>query len=411
MTLRLTRRAALLGLAGAVSLGRSSLALAAAPTDRRLVVILLRGALDGLSAIPPYGDASLAALRPDLLLPQPGAEPGTKPGTQAALLDLGGFFGLHPALAGMHRLYQANQALLVHAVAGNWRIRSHFEAQDCMESGADHRLDSGWLNRVAGELRQRADHRAPGPQIHRPMGEAIAFSPGLPLLLRGPAQAGSWLPDLAQNPSPEFYRHIAELSHDDTLLGPAIAEGLRERGFADSVMSGSTPLRGYSFATLAAAAGKLLATADGPRLAALEITGWDTHSGQLPRLVAPLRALDAGLTALHDNLGPAWASTAVLVMTEFGRTVRSNGTTGTDHGTATVSFLLGGRVAGGNIRADWPGLKPAQLFENRDLAPTTDLRAVAKGVLAEHLGLPRPALERIFPNSRLAAPTSGLLHA
>lgn len=401
---KLTRRAALLGLAGAVSLGRASLALAAAPTQKRFVVVLLRGALDGLSAVVPYGDADLAALRGELVPPAPGRPADAKTG--AALLDLGGFYGLHPALGGLHAMYRRNQALPVHAVAGNWRIRSHFVAQDCMESGTDHRLDSGWLNRVAGEL-----HAAAPGSRSAPMGEAVSFSVGLPLLLRGATAVGTWLPRLPLQPDPDFYRHVAELNHADPLLGPAVAEALSERGFSDAAMAGERVPRGFAFATLAGAAGTLMANADGPRLAALEIGGWDTHAAQTRRLAAPLKALDDGLVALQHGLGAAWRHTAVLVMTEFGRTVRSNGTDGTDHGTATVAFLLGGAVAGGRVRADWPGLKPAQLFENRDLAPTTDLRAVAKGVLAGHLGLGDAALARVFPDSRVAAPVGGLVHA
>jgi uncharacterized protein (DUF1501 family) len=396
----LTRRATLLGLAGAITLGRASLALADAPTERRFVVVLLRGALDGLSAVVPYGDPGLATLRAALLPPQPGG--ARDPKTGDALLDLGGFYGLHPSLAGLHGLYRAGQLLPVHAVAGNWRMRSHFEAQDCMESGADHRMDSGWLNRVAGRL---------PPSGPSPMGEAVAFSPGLPLLLRGAARVGTWLPEMALHPDPALYRAIADMSHGDRLLGPAIAEGLRERGFTDIAMADGPKPRGFGFATLASAAGRLLATRDGPRLAALELTGWDTHVRQSPSLAGPLATLDHGLMALKAELGDAWADTAVLVMTEFGRTARVNGTGGTDHGTGTIAFLLGGRVAGGRVRANWPGLKPASLFENRDLAPTTDLRALAKGVLASHLGLDTAALGKVFPNSAAAPALTGLIKA
>ena len=397
-SLRITRRAALLGLVGAVTLGRASLALAAAPTERRLVVVLLRGALDGMSAVVPYGDPHLAGLRGALLPPQPG-------GATGALLDLGGFYGLHPALAGLHGLYRQNQLLMVHAVAGNWRMRSHFEAQDCMESGADHRLDSGWLNRAAGLLQAGGGRPAPA------MGAAVAFSPGLPLLLRGPTRVGSWLPDMAMHPDASLYRSIADMSHADPLLGPAITEGLRERGFSDAALAGGPPPRGFGFTTLANAAGRLLAAADGPRLAALEVGGWDTHAAQANRLAYPMRELDEGLMALKAGLGDAWAQTAMLVMTEFGRTVRINGTNGTDHGTGTVAFLLGGAVAGGRVRADRPGLAPNRLFENRDLAPPTDLRALAKGVLAAHRGMGAAALARVFPDSAAATPLPHLLHA
>jgi uncharacterized protein (DUF1501 family) len=243
------------------------------------------------------------------------------------------------------------------------------------------------------------------------MGAAVAFSPGLPLLLRGATRVGTWLPDISVHPDVALYRAIADMSHDDKLLGPAITAGLRERGFSDTAMAGAPRLRGFGFTTLASAAGKLLAAPGGPRLAALEVGGWDTHVRQTRQLATALGTLDAGMMALKDGLGDAWADTAVLVITEFGRTARINGTQGTDHGTGTIAFLLGGSVGGGRVLANWPGLKPSNLFENRDLAPTTDLRAVAKGVLVAHLGLTPAALAKVFPDSADAAPLAGLIRA
>ena len=382
--LRLTRRAALLGLGGAISLGRASLALAAAPTDRRFVVILLRGALDGMAAVVPYGDASLATWRPGLLTGRPGQAGGP--------LDLGGFYGLHPALAGMHGLYAAGEFLPVHAIAGAWRVRSHFEAQDYLESGSDRRMTSGWLNRTVAAL--------PAPAAERPMGGALAVGLSVPLLLRGPAEVANWAPHAFAQPAPHLYSAIAALNRHDPVTGPAIRQGLRARGYSDSVMAaGAQPKDAFSFHALARFAGRMLRADDGPRIAALELGGWDTHTAQANRLRGPLKQLDDGLVALKTALGPAWSQTAVLAMTEFGRTARVNGTKGTDHGTGTVAFLAGGAVAGGRVEANWPGLGPGQLFENRDLAPTTDLRAVAKGMLASHLGLDASALNRIFPGS------------
>ena len=391
MSPKLTRRSALLGLAGAVSLGRASLALAAAATDRRFAVVILRGALDGLSAVVPYGDRDLAGLRGPLLPLQPGQDGG--------LLDLGGFYGLHPALMHLHELYAANEFLPVHAVAGSYRSRSHFEAQDYMESGADHRLTSGWLNRVAALI--------PATGASEP---ALSVGTSLPLLLRGPTRVGNWLPPLFQEPEPDLYTRIAALHGHDPVTGPAIAEGLKERGFTMAALSGmETPPNRFAFPTLAGTAGKLLAAADGPRLAALEIGGWDTHTAQTNRLNFPLRQLDDGLAALKAGLGDAWRKTAVLVMTEFGRTVRENGTNGTDHGTGTVAFVLGGAVAGGRVQSDWPGLSADRLFEDRDLQPTADLRSVAKGLLAQHLGVDAAGLAKVFPDSRSATPMRGLL--
>ncbi len=392
----LTRRAALLGLATTATLGRSAMALAAAPTEQRFVVVLLRGAMDGLAAVTPYGDPGLPGLRDALLLPEPGREGG--------LRDLGGFFGLHPALAELHGMYRAGEALAVHAAAGAWRSRSHFEAQDYLEFGVDHRMTSGWLNRVAGQI------TPPGAKLGTD--SALAVGNAMPLLLRGPAPAVTWLPQSFQAPEPDLYARIAALHAKDRVTGPAIAAALRERGFSEAVLAGAEkPANRFSFAALAAAAGKLLAAPDGPRLAALEVGGWDTHSLQITRIADPLRQLDAGLAALRTGLGAAWARTAVLVMTEFGRTVRINGTGGSDHGTGTVAFVLGGGVAGGRVLGNWPGLSAGQLFENRDLMPTTDLRSLAKGLLAGHLGLKPAALAQVFPDSAAAPPMPGLLRA
>ena len=391
----LSRRTALLGIATSAAIGRTTLALAAAPGDKRLVVVILRGALDGMAAVVPYGDPGLVALRGEIVPPGPGQTDG--------LLDLGGFFGMHPALTGVHDMYKANEALVVHAVAGPCRVRSHFEAQDYLESGADHRMTSGWLNRVVAAL--------PASVTKRADGDALAIGVPVPLLLRGPAQVANWAPHGFSQPAPDLYATIAALNAGDSVTGPAIAEGLRARGFGASVMGGGEePKEKYAFPALARAAGEMLRAPDGPRIAALEAGGWDTHTAQATRLTGPLKQLDAGMVALKAALGPAWAQTAVLIMTEFGRTARLNGTKGTDHGTGTVAFVLGGAVAGGRVKAAWPGLAASQLYENRDLAPATDLRAVAKGMLAAHMGLNDSALGRVFPGSDSVGAMGGLIH-
>ena len=387
----LTRRGALLGLGAAVSFGRMSLAMAAAPTERRFVVVILRGALDGLAAVTPYGDPALAGLRGELLSAGPG-QPG-------GLLDLGGFYGLHPALTALHGMYAAGELLPVHAVAGPVRTRSHFEAQDLMESGADQRLSSGWLNRAVLGMALRGENGAP-----------LSIGVSLPLLLRGPAPVGSYAPQSFGQPAPDLYARLAALHQRDAVTGPAIRQGLAERGFTGAQLAGGeTGGQKYAFATLAGTAGRLLAAADGPRIAAMELGGWDTHAAQTARLQGPLRQLDEGLAALRLGLGTAWQRTAVLVMTEFGRTVRANGTGGTDHGTGAVAFVAGGAVNGGRVLADWPGLAGNRLLEGRDLQPTLDLRALAKGVLMAHLALDQAALLRAFPGSEGASPVRGLV--
>jgi uncharacterized protein (DUF1501 family) len=389
----ITRRTALLGLTAA-AIGPCRLAFAAANTQKRFVVILLRGALDGVAAVVPHGDPALAQHRGSLIPHPQGPD---------ALLDLGGFYGMHPALAGTHALYASFECLPFHAVAGAWRTRSHFDAQDLLECGAARRLDSGWLNRAVAFLPPRAMAE----------GNAIALGTGIPLLLRGPAVVSTYAPEADDRPHADLYARIATLNAPDQLTGRAIGEGLKARDFADATLGGpGKPPPGQEvFAHFCAAAGRLLAAEGGPRVAALELGGWDTHENQVNKLRAPLRQLDAGLVALKKNLGAAWPETVVLVTTEFGRTVRMNGTAGTDHGTASVCFLLGGRVAGGRVGGTWPGLAPAALFENRDLAPTTDFSGVAKAVLAGHLGLAPAALAKVFPGSEDVAPVQGILRA
>ena len=331
-SMRLSRRQALLGLATSFTLGRASLALAEAPTDKRFVVVILRGALDGLAAVVPYGDPNLVLHRSDLAMPQPGAEGG--------LLDLGGFYGLHPSLAGLHAMYRQNELLPVHAVAGPYRIRSHFEAQDYLEYGADHAMSSGRLNRVAGLM----------PQTRGAADTAFSVGSVVPLLLRGPQPVGSWLPKSFAQPEADLYARLAALHHADPVTGPAITEGLKERGFSTATLAGSDePANRYAFQALCMSAGKLLAAKDGPRLAALEIGGWDTHAAQKNRLDGPLKQLDEGMVALKAALGAEWNKTVVLVMTEFGRTVRANGTGGDRswHGIGCVhSGWWGDRRAG-----------------------------------------------------------------
>ncbi len=392
---KLSRRSALLGLTSAVVLSRASLAMAAAPTDQRLAVVILRGAMDGLSAVVPYGDPDLAKWRPELLPPGLGQAGG--------LLDLGGFYGLHPSLVGMHGLYQAGELLPVHAVAGHYRSRSHFEAQDYLESGSDQRMDSGWLNRVLSLMPNRV---MPGQD------PAVAASVTVPLLLRGPVGVATWAPPTFDPLDADLYLRIVKLNQPDPVTGPALMDAMRQRGFSEKVLASGTPPPGQNaFALLCGSAARLMQAPDGPRVAALELEGWDTHTGQPARIAAALSELDAGLVALKAGLGDVWKQTVVLVVTEFGRTVRADGTLGTDHGTGTAAFIAGGAVAGGRVQANWPGLAQRNLFENRDLQPTADLREIGKGLLMAHLGLDAAALATVFPDSEGVSPMGGLLRS
>lgn len=400
----LTRRLVLSGLgAGALTALAPRLALAAAPTDRRFVLVILRGALDGLAAVPPYGDPAYKRLHGAIAIAEPGQENGA--------LDLGGRFGLHPALAPLHAMYRQGEMLVVHATSGAYRGRSHFDAQDMLESGVavPHGSQDGWLNRALAAL----------PRSQAGARDGLALGQTIPLVMRGKVQVASWAPTDLPAVEPGLMQTVAALYRNDRLLGPALAEGLKGQVFADQVMNegqrmNQPPGPGrQQFLQAASAAGRLMGAEGGARVAVIDIGGWDTHANQggaRGRLALVLGTLAEGMTQLRDGLGPAWSRTVVLIATEFGRTVQVNGTGGTDHGTGGVALLLGGAVAGGRVVADWPGLAPGRLYEGRDLMPTTDLRAVAKAVLIDHLRLPAAAVEQqVFPSSAAVTPLAKLV--
>jgi uncharacterized protein (DUF1501 family) len=391
--MRPTRRDFLAGAVASAPMA-GSVSVRAADTDRRFVLIFLRGAMDGLSVVVPYGDRNLATLRPALVPPDPGRPEG--------LLDLGGFWGLHPALRTMHALYAANHLLPIQCVAGPNRSRSHFEAQDMMEIGAETRMTSGWLNRITALLPAATS-----------CDTAFTMANRLPLILHGPAPVTPWDPFHVRPPvSTGFYENIVAMHASDLPVGPELADGLRERHYVDKVMAGLTyDGVSFGFPRVARATARLLAAPDGPRLAELDLDGWDTHTNQPSRLTHALRNLDEGVAELRVGLASVWDKTTILAMTEFGRTVRVNGDTGTDHGTATAAFMLGGAVNGGHVLADWPGVGRGKLFEDRDLQPTLDIRAVAKGALGPHFGISAAGLATVFPDSDAIAPSRNLLRA
>jgi len=372
--------------------------------DPRLLVIVLRGALDGLAAVAPVGDPDWAGLRGDKALTLEGKTPG---------LALDTMFALNPAMPSLHRLYQAGAATIVHASATPYRERSHFDGQDVLESGLARpgAVSTGWLNRALAALEPtgRAQPR-----------NAFAVGPIAPLVVRGPAPVLSWTPPRLPPASDDTVMRLLELyRHTD----PALARVLEERmGLAAIARAGgmdgqsrpaaAAQVRAF-FAESAGTAARFMARPDGPRVGALAFDGWDTHAneGALDgRLAALLGALDGALAAIETSMGEAWRESVVAVITEFGRTARINGTDGTDHGTGTVAFLVGGALKGGRVLADWPGLKEAHLHEKRDLKPTTDLRAVLKGLLRDHLRVDDTALAgKVFPESSAVKPVAGLL--
>jgi uncharacterized protein (DUF1501 family) len=441
----LSRRQALAGALGVgISvdfLGRKAFAAADGAIDtRKLVVVICRGGMDGLSVAPPVGDPSYASLRSAIAIPGFG-QPG-------GALKLDDTFGLHPALPSVHRLALKGEARIAPAVASPDRARSHFEAQDVLENGATsaYGTDSGWMNRAL---------QAMGP------GKVKAISVGAtaPLILRGGVEAASWSPGPGAGRDPRLPGILQDLYANDPMLSRALASGLATEAMAKvanadatSALSQADDTYGAAIAPASAPAPAMGATAPdmsgaanaggpalqatlrqglpaarklgatlagfmiqsgGPQVAAVSIDGFDTHANQgssQGQLATRLAYLDAALDGIAKGMGPAWKDTAVVVVTEFGRTARVNGTNGTDHGTASTALLLGGALRKGGIVGDWPTLSDAKLFENRDTAPSLDMRGLFKGLLVGQFGLDRRALDTVvFPGSDAVAPTSGLI--
>lgn len=387
----LHRRTFLQGAAlGGLAWMMPGLALAEAETESRFVLVILRGALDGLAAVPPYGDGNYARQRGQLAITAPAHK-------------LDGLFGLNPGLAQLHARYEAKELVVFHAVASQYRERSHFDGQDWLENGAGAGVHDGWINRMLPSL--------PLARGRKTEEIAIAVSQNVPLVMRGDARVNSWAPSQLPEADSDTLDRIADLYSTDAQLSSRLQSALAANGMVNDGMGKAGRDPAGQFNVIAAAAGKLLAGSS--RIAVMDVTGWDTHANQgaeQGQLANRLRGLDQGLETLRTTLGPVWKQTAVLVVTEFGRTVAVNGTRGTDHGTGACAFLVGGAVAGGRVVSDWPGLARSYLYEGRDLQPTLDLRSVFKGVLAEHLAMAESELEqRVFPKSREAKAIEGLM--
>jgi len=405
--MRTTRRRLLLGGAAlAASVALPDVLFAHTGGSARLVVVVLRGALDGLAAVPPYADPAYAGLHRELAIFAPGVAEGA--------LALDGSFGLHPSLGFLHQRYLAGELVVFHAVASPYRDRSHFDGQNVLENGLAKPLGSadGWLNRALAAL-----PRGTG----QPGERAVAISQNVPLILRGDAPVISKSPQTAPDVDEELLSRLADLYSQDDWFSARLSEAVQTEKLADNGGSPADvpamrPAGGADRVSGAARmAAALMRSLGGPEVAVIEAGGWDTHANQggaKGALAQRLNGLDNALRALADELGPLWPQTAVLVVTEFGRTAAMNGTRGTDHGTGGCAFLAGGAVRGGRVIADWPGLSRTALLDNRDLRPTLDLRSVFKAVLDEHLRVDARSLAtRIFPDSSGARPLQGLIRA
>jgi uncharacterized protein (DUF1501 family) len=383
---------------------------------KRLVVVILRGALDGLAAVPPYADPNYAGLHRELAIAAPGVADGA--------LALDNTFGLHPACAFLHERYVARELVVFQAVASPYRDRSHFDGQNVLENGLTKPLGSadGWLNRALAALPRGTAHGAE---------RAVAVSQNVPLILRGDVPVISKSPQATPDVDEELLARLADLYSKDDWFSARLSEavqtgklGVEGGNLASSQMMTAPSAMGAQPAVTAAPdrvsgvarmAATLMRSAGGPEVAVIEASGWDTHANQggaKGALAQRLTGLDKALRFLKDELGPLWPQTAVLVVTEFGRTAAMNGTRGTDHGTGGCAFLAGGAVRGGRVIADWPGLARTALLDNRDVRPTLDLRSVFKAVLVEHMHVDAKTLAtRIFPDSSGARPLEGLIRA
>lgn len=341
-----------------------------AANNPKIIWLMLRGALDSLHTIVPTFDPQLKHYRPTL-----------STSFKSALLPLDNGFALHPALSNMHQWYQEKSLLPIVAVSSGYQQRSHFDGQDFLESGKaeiDH--DSGWLARALDQRGKRA----------------LAISRSIPISLRSSNQVRTWYPSKLKSADTNIYAQLSKLYQSDTLLNDSLERGLTVRDLLDKKQSKK---RQGKFIDLTKACANLLTNQnENIDCAMLEFGGWDTHSNQSNRLERNLNELDQGLGELKEGLGKEWQNTVIIIGTEFGRTVKENGTGGTDHGTGSALFLAGGAVQGGRILGDWPGLETSQLFEQRDLMPTSNSYSWISNVLANHWQIPESALQHVFPN-------------
>ena len=366
-------RSGLIGCSLAASPLVTPVSFAATPWDTRLVIIILRGGMDGLDVVQPYGDPGLARLRGSL-----------SGGPQAGALDLDGYFALHPNLAPLMPMWKAGHLSFVHAVSTPYRNkRSHFDGQDLLEAGTESiaGVRDGWLNRMLQVV----------PGVTAQTAYAIGHSDMR--LMQGPAEVANWSPDADLNLSPQAVRLMELVTESDPAMHAALAEARLLSGTGQDMSDG----RAASHVKIAEFAAQRLS--EEARIAAFSLNGWDTHRNQDRFLGSALDRLAETLVTLKSKMrGNTWRKTAVVAMTEFGRTARQNGTKGTDHGTGGLMVLAGGAVRGGRVFGTWPGLGEGDLFDDRDLMPTGDVRAHAAWVMRGLTGLDRGVLEgAVFP--------------
>ncbi|SMX31798.1 DUF1501 domain-containing protein [Actibacterium lipolyticum] len=392
---RFLARSVAVGCSAAASPFLTPVTLAAAPWDQRLVVIILRGAMDGLDVVQPYGDPEFASTRKRLRFGEAGGA-----------TDLDGFFSLHPGLSPLTGLWLKGELGFAHAVSTPYRDkRSHFDGQDLLEAGTgfdfgNTQIRDGWLNRMLQAV--------PGLSAQT----AYAIGQDELLILSGDAEVSSWSPDARLSLSPQAKKLLAKVSHNDPLFREALNEAV---DIAESTQANAGVFDPETDNSAAEMQSQMMAVARGEnhlkvvnfainrlleetRIASFSINGWDTHNNQSNGLKKPLSQLSDTILALKQGLGSVWGQTTVLAMTEFGRTVRENGSGGTDHGTGGAMIMAGGALRGGQVWGNWPGLALADLYKGRDLTPTEDVRAYAASAMQGLFGLDRHVLETaVFP--------------
>lgn len=388
-----TRRQILGGLGTAFLTAASGIpasAMATEKTGNRLVFVFLRGAMDGLTVFPAYGDPDFERERAGIAMAGPGEKDG--------ILKLDSFFGVHPLLPNLQSMYGSGEMGIINAIASPYRERSHFDAQNLVENGSaqPYGLKTGWLNRALVGL----------PSLGRDIGVTITSS--MPVMMRGEAPTTSWSPSSLPQPTADLISRVERLYGNQ----PELLDPFQKAKMANASMIGGAD-GSAAFPGLMQSAATFLKSDTGPRVAFVELGGWDTHAGQLGYLGTMHRnmvAVNEGVATFKTAIGDKWQDTIVLFVTEFGRTVAMNGSNGTDHGTAGAAFMVGGAVNGGKVTTDWPGLKKAQQHEGRDLKPTADLRSLFKSVLQDHLGVEKARIESdVFPDSVAAKPLVGLI--
>ena len=376
------------------------LTFAATGSDTRFLFVLLRGGLDGLESVPPYGDPGYQAIRGALALSPSAARPAHK---------LDNVFALHPSFEYAAQLYAQGQFMPVVAAAPPYWGRSHFQAQNCVENGTakPDGAQTGWLNRCIACM--------PGV-------DGLACAAVMPLTMRGSAKVETWSPPLPTEVNPILLQRLQPLYAADTQLAAPFARAVAQQtdspvpenplepGAAMMANGKSGKKQAGGLPVMMGAAGGFMGKSDGPRVAFVEDDGWDTHANEAAIVTRKIGELDAGLNAFRQSVGAMWDRTIVVVATEFGRTAHINGTGGTDHGTGGSMFLAGGALRGGRVAGNWPGIGSGELYQSRDVHATTDFRSVFKGVLAAHLGVPESLLEsRVFPGSQAAEPLGNLV--